>query len=573
MSDLVLVLGYYFLSTTTRMSFSDNPLNRSSLDDEGEEGDFVNNVSPFATSTSSSLSYPTSSSTTTTTTTSTTNNTSTTADSTIEYPPQQQQQQQRQQPVQQSQPQQQQQQQQPIVIDHKSVKRKQKQLDAQARGETIPQQQQQQQATTSTANNYDTSSPPAIKKPDWVPDNSSNKCEMCSSEFTFFNRRHHCRRCGHLFCGECCALNCSLPQEYGYTTRVKVCSKCFTTTLNDRAREETTITINVGGVSKETKVVSGLNKVLLWKMGAHEDGDFDRSIIDSLENYPSNAIPVSRVQDLMLEPSDLDVQGCTGFRVRIYSPSLEPGERRTNFPIVMWFHTGGFVSKSIETPSIDGLCRLLSNQSSCVVISVDYRLAPEHQFPAAALDCYAATCWAVKKAASFDGDPSRIVVAGDSVGGNLAAAVALMARDKESPRLAGQVLIYPILDLKRNEEKYYSRIVHQEGYLMPMAYFRWFSDKYCHQNDVDNIYASPIRASNTKIGLAGLPPAHVLTAGHDPFCDEGELYVKKLRSANVPVHHTRYTNSPHGFFAIGLDESNEAVMEVSIALKYMFLRK
>jgi len=415
--------------------------------------------------------------------------------------------------------------------------------------------------------------PPVIKKPVWVPDSSSDKCEMCSVPFTFFNRRHHCRRCGHLFCSECCSLNVSLPQEFGYTERVKVCSKCFTVTLNDRAREETTITINIGGVSKETKVVSGIHKVLLWKMGAHEDGDFDRTVIDSLENYPSNAIPVSRVQDLSIDSADLDVQGCKGFRVRIYNPALELNEKPGTFPILMWFHTGGFVSKSIETPSVDGLCRLLSNQARCVVVSVDYRLAPENQFPCATLDCFAATCWAVKKAASFDGDPSRVVVAGDSVGGNLAAAVALMARDKETPKLLGQILIYPILDLKRNEDKYYTRIVHNDGYLMPMSYFKWFSAKYCKESDVENPYASPIRAASTNKSLTGLPPTLVITAGQDPFCDEGELYVKKLRSAGVTTNHTRYTNSPHGFFAIGLDESNEAVMEVSIALKYMFRRQ
>ncbi|KAF2073935.1 hypothetical protein CYY_004759 [Polysphondylium violaceum] len=415
--------------------------------------------------------------------------------------------------------------------------------------------------------------PPVIKKPEWVPDSFSNSCEMCQTPFTFFNRRHHCRRCGHLFCAECCSLNVSLPQEFGYTERVKVCSKCFTVTLNDRAREETTVTINIGGVSKETKVVSGIHKVLLWKMGAHEDGDFDRTVIDSLENYPSNAIPVSRVQDLSIDSSDLDVQGCKGFRVRIYNPALELNEKPGIFPILMWFHTGGFVSKSIETPSVDGLCRLLSNQARCVVVSVDYRLAPENQFPCATLDCFAATCWAVKKAATFDGDPSRVVVAGDSVGGNLAAAVALMARDKETPNLLGQVLIYPILDLKRNEDKYYTRIVHNDGYLMPMSYFKWFSSKYCKETDVENPYASPIRAAATSKSLTGLPPTLVLTAGQDPFCDEGELYVKKLRSAGVKTNHTRYTNSPHGFFAVGLDESNEAVMEVSIALKYMFRRQ
>eukprot|EP01132_Coremiostelium_polycephalum_P000796 gene796-990_t len=409
--------------------------------------------------------------------------------------------------------------------------------------------------TTTTTTTTSSQDPPVIKKPEWVPDNSSFVCEI---------------RCGHLFCSDCCSLNVSLPPEFGYTTRVKVCSKCFTVTINDRAREETTITINVGGVSKETKLVSGLHKVLLWKMGAYDDGDFDRNVIDSLENYPSNAIPVSRVQDLILDASDLDVQGCPGFRVRIYNPSLDPGEKPSTYPILMWFHTGGFVSKSVESPSVDGLCRLLSNQAHCVVVSVDYRLAPECMFPSAVKDCYAATLWAVKKAATFAGDPSRVVVAGDSVGGNLAAAVALMARDKEAPRLAGQILIYPILDLKRNEDKYYTRIVHADGYLMPMSYFKWFSAKYCRDSDIDNPYASPLRAASTDRSLADLPLTHMITAGHDPFCDEGELYVKKLRSAGVKVYHTRYTNSPHGFFAIGLDESNEAVMEVSIALKYMF---
>ncbi|KYR01118.1 Esterase [Tieghemostelium lacteum] len=441
----------------------------------------------------------------------------------------------------------------------------QQQYEQQRPEQTQQQQQQQTQENTS----IETSS---IKRPQWVPDNSSNKCEMCQSEFTFFNRRHHCRRCGHLFCSDCCGLNVSLPQEFGYTERVKVCSKCFTVTLQDRAKEESSVTINIGGVSKETKVVNQMNKVLLWKMGAHEDGDFDRTVADSLESQPNASIPVSRVQDIVLDQSDLDVQGCTGFKVRVYNPALEPGEKGGIYPILMWFHTGGFVCKSAETPSVDGLCRLLSNQARCVVVSVDYRLAPEHPFPAAALDCFAATCWAIKRAASFDGDPTRVVVAGDSVGGNLAAAVCLMARDKGSPRIIGQVLIYPILDLKRNEEKYYTRVVHNEGYLMPMSYFKWFSSKYCKDGDIENPYASPLRAATTTKSLTGLPVTLVLTAGWDPFCDEGELYVKKLRSSGVKTYHTRYTNSPHGFFAIGLDESNEAVMEVSIALKYMFKR-
>ncbi|KAM9978873.1 hypothetical protein ACTFIY_012614 [Dictyostelium cf. discoideum] len=502
-----------------------NPLN-SSLAEE-EEGEFV---SPFARSDNIN--------TTTTTTTTTTSNT-------LSYPTEEKQEEQSSSSSQQEQP----------TQPQKPKKKK----PAQPKTDT-----------DTSATNEPVAPPVASKKPEWVADNSSNKCEMCSSTFTFLNRRHHCRRCGHLFCGDCCSLNTSLPQEYGYTERVKVCSKCFTTTINERALEETTITMNIGGVSKETKVVSGVHKLLLWRMGAHDDGEFNRDVFDSYENQPSTPIPVSRVQDLYLDGNDLDVQGCTGFRVRVYNPALEPGEKPTTYPILMWFHSGGFVSKSIQTPSVDGLCRLLSNQSRCVVVSVDYRLAPENMFPAAALDCFAATCWAVKKAATFDGDPTRIAVAGDSVGGNLAAAVALMARDKETPRLCGQVLVCPILDLKKNEEKYYTRVVHNDGYLMPMSYFKWFSSKYCREADIENPYASPLKAATSTKALCGLPVTHMITAGFDPFCDEGELYIKKLRQSGVKVYHTRYTNSPHGFFAIGLDESNEALMEVSIILKYMF---
>jgi acetyl esterase len=218
---------------------------------------------------------------------------------------------------------------------------------------------------------------------------------------------------------------------------------------------------------------------------------------------------------------------------------------------------------SIETH--DGLCRQLANAAGCIVVSVDYRLAPEHPYPAAAEDAYAATRWVVDNARSFGGDPSRVAVGGDSAGGNLTAVVSLMARDRGGPPLVQQLLIYPVTDAPTDKGSYRSNA---EGYFLTADMMQWFWRHYTGEAGSAEPYACPLRAKS----LAGLPPALVVTAEFDPLRDEGEVYAARLREAGVPVHLSRYDGMIHGFFAMSafLDRARAAVAEAAEALRGAF---
>ena len=208
--------------------------------------------------------------------------------------------------------------------------------------------------------------------------------------------------------------------------------------------------------------------------------------------------------------------------IRVYAPG-----GAGPFPLLMFFHGGGWVLGDLE--SHDAVCRMLTNQAGCVTVSVDYRLAPEAKFPAAAEDCYAATKWAAANAGAIDADSSRVAIAGDSAGGNLAAVVALMARDRGGPRLVYQLLIYPAIDPASDAP---SQRENATGYLLTHADMVWFWDHYLDSpRDVANPYANPLKAKS----LAGLPPAMVVTAGFDPLRDEGEDYSAALKEAGVPT--------------------------------------
>jgi acetyl esterase len=219
-------------------------------------------------------------------------------------------------------------------------------------------------------------------------------------------------------------------------------------------------------------------------------------------------------------------------RVRVYRPlSTEL------LPVVIWFHGGGWVVGTIE--SHDPVCRALANRTPCVVVSVDYRLAPEAPFPAGLDDAWAATQWVAKEALKLGADPSRIVVAGDSAGGNLAAAVALRARDAELP-LALQALVYPVTDFDFESESYL-RLA--EGLNLTRAKMQWYWEQYLGGADGLQPEASPMRAPD----LAGVAPALVQVAEHDPLLSEGEAYAARLEEAGVPVTLTRYDGVIHGF--------------------------
>ncbi len=245
--------------------------------------------------------------------------------------------------------------------------------------------------------------------------------------------------------------------------------------------------------------------------------------------------------------------------VRIYTP-----KGAGPFPMLVYFHGGGWVLGSLE--SWDAPCRMLTNLVGCIMVSVDYRLAPEHKFPKPLEDCYAATQWVADNAASINGDPARIAIGGDSAGGNLAAAVALMARDHGKPRIAYQLLVYPVTDAAMNTGSLASCA---DGYLLTREMMAWFWKQYVRDNaDRAHPYASPLRAQN----LRGLPPALVITAEFDPLHDEGEAYAARMREAGVPVTCTRYDGTIHGFFLMSsvLDQGKKAVAAAVSGLKAAF---
>jgi acetyl esterase len=216
----------------------------------------------------------------------------------------------------------------------------------------------------------------------------------------------------------------------------------------------------------------------------------------------------------------------------------------------------------------DSLARGLANTGGCVVVSVDYRLAPEHKFPCAAEDAYAATRWAAEHAAEVGGDGSRLAVAGDSAGGNLAAAVALMARDRGGPALALQILIYPVTDRDFDTPSYLNK---GEGYGLTRSGMQWFWNHYLSgDDDLANPYAAPLRAPD----LAGLPPALVITAEYDCLKDEGDAYAERLREAGVPTRHSSYDGMIHGFMTLTtlFPQGVRAIEEAGVALREAFAR-
>lgn len=240
-------------------------------------------------------------------------------------------------------------------------------------------------------------------------------------------------------------------------------------------------------------------------------------------------IVVHSVEDLMIDGPDSSIP------VRIYRPSAAPA------PVHVHFHGGGWVIGDLETHDRD--CREICVGADCIVVAVDYRLAPEHIFPAAPEDCYAALCWATANLDSLCALPGAVSVGGDSAGGNLAAAVALMARDRSGPAIAMQLLIYPVTDATMESGSYRDNA---NGYLLSRTMMSWFWDHYCPDLA---LRADPLASPITAEDLTGLPPALIMTAEFDPLRDEGEAYAERLIAADVEVEVRRFDGLVHGFFS------------------------
>lgn len=223
--------------------------------------------------------------------------------------------------------------------------------------------------------------------------------------------------------------------------------------------------------------------------------------------------------------------------------SYRPHGTETDYlPILVFFHGGGFIAGGLD--SHDGTARELTARAVCLVVSVDYRLAPEHRFPAALEDCVAALCWCAAHAVDIGGDASRIAIGGDSAGGNLCAGVALANRDRGGPHIAAQILVYPAIDPGCATQ---SMVDNGGGYMLTADSMRWMWSSYLGEADyVANPYAAPHNAST----CSGLPPALVITAEYDPLRDEGEAYARQMAAHGVNVMLSRYGGQIHGFFSM-----------------------
>ncbi len=284
-----------------------------------------------------------------------------------------------------------------------------------------------------------------------------------------------------------------------------------------------------------------------------------------MEQRPRDGLripPVARVEER-------EIAGHGGpLKLRIYTPhGLLQDKGVGPFPLLMFFHGSGFVVCSLDTH--DAMCRNLCAGAGCVVVSVDYRLAPEHKFPAGTDDCLHATRWAAEHAHELNVDPRKIAVCGDSAGGNMAAVTAIRIRDEGGPHLCAQALIYPVTEYHDAGMPSYEE--NAEGYGLTAEGMRWFFRHYLADAAQGRLpMVAPLRTPN----LAGLPPALVYTAEYDVLRDEGERYAARLAQAGVPVTFKRWHGMNHGFFqwAGRVDRATAANDEASAWLREAFAR-
>ncbi|MCB9100564.1 MAG: alpha/beta hydrolase [Anaerolineales bacterium] len=278
---------------------------------------------------------------------------------------------------------------------------------------------------------------------------------------------------------------------------------------------------------------------------------------DRIASGQANAGLIERVATI----EDRLIPGPAGeIPIRIYTPAGS-----APFPVLLFFHGGGWVTGNIDTH--DPLCRSLAKRAGCLVVSVDYRLAPEHKHPAAVEDAYAATIWVADNAARFGGDPHRLAVGGDSAGGHLATVAALLVRDNNGPKILHQLLIYPVTNTATQETDSYLKFA--EGLNLTREGMIWFRNHYiAAEADAQHPYASPLLAPD----LSGLPPATVITAEFDVLHDEGRAYAERLAAAGVPVSYRCYGGLLHGFVTSAgvMDRAYDCLDDMTAVLRQVF---
>ena len=288
-----------------------------------------------------------------------------------------------------------------------------------------------------------------------------------------------------------------------------------------------------------------------------------------LEMSPDQAraayVEMAAMQGEPAEVASVENRGAPGpagdVPIRVYRPALD-----AQLPVFVYYHGGGWVVGDLD--SHDPLCRQIANVAGCAVVAVDYRLGPEHKYPAAAEDAYAVAAWLATDGATLGLDGDRIAVGGDSAGGNLAAVVPLMARDRQGPTIASQILIYPVTDHRFDTPSYRE---HAEGFILVADLMQQFWASYlADEADGQQPYASPLRAAD----LGGLPRALVMTAEFDVLRHEGEAYCERLRAAGVETRIHRYDGMMHGFLQFGtvIPEARDAVHEIASELQAAFPR-
>ena len=270
---------------------------------------------------------------------------------------------------------------------------------------------------------------------------------------------------------------------------------------------------------------------------------WDEKVTSLLSKKSEN---VGRTQDIKIESGDRQIP------IRIYTPTTLDGRS-----MILYFHGGGWVLGNLD--QVDYPCRLLANRTRSVVISVGYRLSPEYKFPGPVEDCYAATEWAASNAKRLGADEERLVVCGDSAGGNLAAVVSLMAKDRGHPSISNQILIYPIVDLS---DRNYENFPDDQSPGLTKGDMNWFIKHYIpREEELENPYASPIRRKD----LSALPPAMLITAEYDILTTQGNAYADQLRRSKVKVNSAHYPGQIHGFFTLpdSFDAAHEAIKRIA----------